>query len=716
MPELLIELFSEEIPARMQVQAMEDFRALVLKGLKDSGVEHTAAHAHATPRRIVLVIEGLPDTRPDTQEERRGPKLGAPDAALTGFLKSCGLGSAEQCTQRDGYYYAILEKKGGKTADTLPKIIETAIQSLVWPKSMRWGEGSMRWVRPLHTILAIFGGEPLTGRIEIGDGRMISYGSQTRGHRFLAPTPFPVKAFSDYKAGLKDRFVLLDREERKKIILDGAKALAESHGLVLRDDPALLEEVCGLVENPVMLCGAFDPAFLDVPQEVLIATMRANQKYFPLFDSSGRLANRFIITANMPDTHGNIVRGNERVLRARLSDARFFWDEDRKIRLDARIDRLDAITFHEKLGTVRQKVSRLERLARYIARETGTDETKAARAAHLCKADLVTGMVGEFPEVQGIMGRYYALEQKEPPEVAEAIAEHYRPAGPNDSCPAAPVSVALALTDKVDSLVGFFAVGLKPTGSKDPFALRRAALGIIRIITENNLRIVLEDMFSHAMLGYVDQKCPAVLARLQEVTKTHPTHATLDDAKAHYHVFCGVDLADFIDDRMKVSLRDRGYRHDLVEAIMATRGSDDIVGKISRLKAVDSFLKTTEGGSLMTACRRAVNILRAEEKKDNKTYDPSIEEATSSAGSLAEEKTLATALDSTKKAVETALASEDYAAAMRAMATLRAPLDAFFEKVTVNDKDPALRDSRLRLLSFVRNILERVADFSRLEG
>lgn len=713
MPELLIELFSEEIPARMQVQASEDFKAFILKSLRDSGIEHTDARAHSTPRRIALVVDGLPAVRPDLREERRGPKIGAPEAALSGFLKSCGLESARACEERDGYYYATIEKKGGKTADALPSIVECAIRALVWPKSMRWGETALRWVRPLHSILALFDGAPLIGALETGDGTKISFGANTRGHRFLAPAPFAVKDFAEYRATLEKAHVILDREARKTIILDGARSIAKDKGLTFREDPALLEEVCGLVEWPVMLCGSFDPAFLEVPQEVLIATMRGNQKYFPLFDDKGKLASRFLITANMPDRHNNIVPGNERVLRARLSDARFFWDEDRKTRLDSRVARLDAITFHEKLGTVGQKVARLERLAAYIASLIRADEKQAARAAKLCKADLVSGMVGEFPEVQGIMGRYYALAQGEVGEVAEAIADHYRPAGPSDSCPSAPVSVALALADKIDTLVGFFAVGLKPTGSKDPFALRRAALGVIRIVTENGLRFALEDVFAHAMLGYVDQKCAPVLERLAEVTKTHPRHQVMDDAKAHYRVFCGVDLAAFIEDRLKVSLRDRGYRHDLVEAVMATTGEDDIVGKVARLSAIDAFLGTADGGSLVTACRRAVNILRAEEKKDGRERSADV---TDSALSAPEEKALAAALETAHKAIAPALQAEDFAAAMTAMAALRAPLDAFFDKVTVNDKDPALRENRLRLLARVRETLGRVADFSKLEG
>lgn len=710
MPELLIELFSEEIPARMQAQAAEDFRALILKGLKDSGIESADTQAHSTPRRIVFVAMDLPAARPDTREERRGPKIGAPEAALNGFLKSCGLNSAQQCEQRDGYYHAVIEKKGGKTADILPAIVEGAIRALVWPKSMRWGETTMRWVRPLHSLIALFGGAPLTGGIETGDGRTIPYGAQTRGHRFLAPAPFAVKDFADYKAGLKENFVLLDREDRKKIIIDGAKALAEKHALALRDDPALLEEVCGLVEDPVMLCGAFDPAFLEVPQEVLIATMRANQKYFPLFDAAGKLSNRFIITANMPDTHANIVRGNERVLRARLSDARFFWDEDRKTRLDARIDRLDAITFHEKLGTVRQKIERLERLAGHIARLTGADEAQAARAAHLCKADLVTGMVGEFPEVQGIMGRYYALAQKEPAEVAEAIADHYRPAGPGDSCPAAPVSVALALADKIDSLVGFFAVGLKPTGSKDPFALRRAALGLIRIIMENDLRIDLDPVFATAMRHYLDQDCTAIRERIASLSKNESPQ---NDVTQIYRNFMREDLADFIEDRLRVQLKSEGLRHDVIESVLAPDGADDIRRNVAKIREIEAFLKTETGAQLSGAARRALNILRAEEKKDAKTYDPAVRD---SALSMAEEKTLAAALNTAEKAALPALESGDYAAAMREMAALRAPLDAFFDKVTVNDKDPALRENRLRLLARVRGVLERIADFSKLEG
>ncbi len=503
MAELLVELFSEEIPARMQARAAEDFKGLVTAKLTAAGLEFASATAHVTPRRLVLVVDGLPVSQPDVREERRGPRADAPEKALQGFLGSVGL-TLEQCERRDTgkgeFWFAVIEKRGGATRDVLPGLVLEAIRELPWPKSMRWGRNSFRWVRPLHHALARFDGAVLEGGLDLGD-RHLAFTGETSGHRFLAPDPFAVEGFEDYRAKLREAFVILDREERKRIIADGIAALADGAGLVARPDPGLLEEVCGLVEWPVAMLGRIDARFMDVPKEVLVTSMRSHQKYFALETADGALAERFVVIANMasePTRDATIVAGNEKVLRARLSDAKFFWDQDRKVALGDRRGALQDVKFYDRLGTMADKVQRFAQLAVEIGERIGADPDRARRAATLCKADLTTGMVGEFPELQGVMGRYYARDAGEDPAVADAIAEHYSPLGPGDRCPTAPVSVAVALADKIDTLVGFFAIGETPTGSKDPFALRRAALGVIRLIIENDLRLPLADLFASA--------------------------------------------------------------------------------------------------------------------------------------------------------------------------------------------------------------------------
>jgi glycyl-tRNA synthetase beta chain len=683
MAELLLELLSEEIPARMQARAAEDLKRLVGEGLKAAGLDFTDARAFATPRRLTLVVDGLPTARADVSEERRGPRVGAPDQAVQGFLKGAGLASLDQAEKRDTgkgeFWFAVIRKKGGPTAAALPGIIDTAMRALPWPKSMKWGSGSMTWVRPLQSVVALFDGQVLAGEVAPG-GQMapIRFGDTTRGHRFLSKGPIKVSGFADYTAKLRLAHVVLDPAERKKIVLAGAEKLAEDAQVSLKDDEGLVDEVTGLVEWPVPLLGTIDAQFMDVPPEVLVVSMRTHQRYFATTTKDGQLANRFVVVANTVARDGGkaIVDGNERVLRARLSDAKFFWDQDRKLRLEERLPVLKDIVFHAKLGTQAERVGRIVSLAAEIAKFVpGADATQVAQAARLCKADLVSGMVGEFPELQGIMGRYYARSEKLPAAVADAIGDHYAPAGPNDRCPAAPVSIAVALADKLDALMSFWSIGEKPTGSRDPFALRRAALGVIRIVVENKIRLPLRNFF-----------------------------------KAD-------DLMAFFAERLKVQMREKGVRHDVVDAVFALGDEDDLVRLLARVEALQSFLGTDAGKNLLTAYGRAANIVRAEEKKD-KTLANRIAGAPDVALlEQVEEKAVASALHDVERALGPALKAEDFAGAMKAFAGLRAPIDSFFEKVTVNVTDrPELRLNRLKLLNQIRTTMDSVADFSRIEG
>jgi len=695
MTELLIEFFSEEIPARMQARAADDLKRLVTDKLAANGLTFTTADAHSTPRRLALVVDGLPERTADVREEKKGPRVGSPEQAVAGFLKSAGLDSLDQCEQRDTgkgvFYFAVTEKKGRETAEVLAEIIPAAMAELPWPKSMRWGTGTVRWVRPLHSIIALFGGRVLDGGYDIGgtQGR-VTFGNVTRGHRFLAPDAFTVESFADYREKLRAAKVVLDREERKAKIKADAEALAKAQGLTLSPDDALLEEVAGLVEWPVVLMGGIDENFMDVPSEVLITSMRTHQKYFAVLDAEGKMAPRFIVVANTETLDGGkaVVAGNERVLRARLSDAKFFWDQDRKTKLEARLPALEKITFHAKLGTVAEKVTRVQALAAGIARTIGADADAASRAALLCKADLVTEVVGEFPEVQGIMGRYYALGQGESADVANAIADHYKPVGPSDSCPTAPVSVAVALADKIDTLVGFFAIDEKPTGSKDPYALRRAALGVIRLVLENGLRVKLGDIFTAAHGAY-------------KVSGFAPTGSV------------GSDLMSFFADRLKVVLREQGVRHDLVDAVFALGGEDDLVRLLARVKALQAFVGSDEGANLAAAYKRASNIVRIEEKKEGASFDQPVDAARLAQD---EEKALFAALNEASATAKPRLDAEDFTGTMAALAKLRGPVDAFFDKVTVNAEDKDLRANRLRLLTQIRTTLNAVADFSKIEG
>ncbi|MDM7946846.1 MAG: glycine--tRNA ligase subunit beta [Oceanibaculum nanhaiense] len=689
MADLLLEIFSEEIPARMQARASEDMKRLVCDALTAAGLSFDSAAAYVTPRRLALSVEGLPLTQPDVTEERRGPRVGSPEQALAGFLKANNLASIDACEQRDTgkgvFYFLTVEKQGAATQDVLPDLLVEAIRKLPWPKSMIWGETEFRWVRPMHSILCLFNGQELPGRLDLGGGREILFGDRTQGHRFLAPAALAVDNVEDYKAKLLAAKVILDPAERRASILQQAEALAANAGLVLKQDDGLLDEVTGLVEWPVALMGRIDEAFMDVPPEVLTTSMRAHQKYFAVETKGGDLAPHFIVISNMQPSDGGavIVGGNERVLRARLSDAKFFWDQDRKHTLASRLPALANITFHAKLGTLADKVGRVRKLAAYLATLIpGADAKLADRAAELAKADLVTGMVGEFPELQGIMGRYYARHDGESEAVAQAIADHYSPLGPSDRCPTAPNAVAVALADKLDTLVGFFAIDEKPTGSKDPYALRRAALGIIRLIVENGLRLSLEAVFAKA--------------------------GAKSDVVA--------DLMGFFADRLKVAMREQGVRHDLVTSVFALGDEDDLVRLLKRVDALAAFLASEDGANLLTAYRRAANIVAIEEKKDGRAYEGRADLKLIKARGEVAEAELHGTLGVIEVKIADALKAEDFAAAMASLASLRAPVDRFFESVTVNAEDAALRENRLKLLTKIRDTMNQLADFSKVEG
>ncbi|WP_454650118.1 glycine--tRNA ligase subunit beta [Bradyrhizobium liaoningense] len=698
MPDLLLELFSEEIPARMQGKAADDLRRMVTDKLVAEGLVYEGAKAFATPRRLALTVHGIPARQPDLKTERRGPKVGAPDAAVQGFLKATGLKSLDEAKiQRDpkgDFYIGLIEKPGRDAIDVLAEILPVIIRTFPWPKSMRWGArsgkpGSLNWVRPLHAITATFGletEEPDVVKFEV-DG--IEAGQTTYGHRFLAPAAISVRRFEDYEAKLLDAKVVLDPERRKDAILTDAKQLAFAQGFELVEDQNLLDEVAGLVEWPVVLMGSFEPEFLATPAEVIRATIRNNQKCFVVRDpKTGKLANKFILVANIEATDGGktIIAGNERVIRARLSDAKFFYETDLKTKLEERLPKFEQIVFHEKLGTQAERIKRIERLAAEIAPLVGADIAKTKRAAHLAKADLLTEVVGEFPEVQGLMGKYYALAQGEDASVAGASEEHYKPQGPADRVPTDPVSVAVALADKLDTLVGFWAIDEKPTGSKDPYALRRAALGVIRLIAENALRLSLMKVAASALAGLLVK--PADAQKLPS------------------------DLLAFFADRLKVQLREQGARHDLVDAVFALGGQDDLLMIVRRVEALGKFLDSDDGKNLLAGTKRASNILSIEEKKDKRSFDGAPDAALYS---LDEEKALAKAIGEVKAEASAAVAKEDFAAAMSAMAKLRPPVDAFFDKVRVNDDDAKVRENRLKLLNEIRSATRAVADFSKIQ-
>jgi glycyl-tRNA synthetase beta chain len=730
MPDLLLELLSEEIPACMQSRAAEDLRKLVTDRLVEAGLVYEGAKAFVTPRRLALAVKGVPVKQPDVKEERKGPRVGAPEGAVQGFLRAAGLKSiAEAKIQPDkkgDFYVAVIEKPGRPAIEVIAEIVPEVVKTFPWPKSMRWGArsarpGALGWVRPLHSMVATFG--PETEEPEIVpfavDG--IAAGDETRGHRFMAPQPFKVRRLEDYAAKLEKAKVVLDAERRREMILADAKNLAFAQGYELMEDAGLLAEVAGLVEWPVVLMGSFDQEFLAIPPEVIRATIRNNQKCFVLRDpATAQLANKFILVANIEAEDGGkaIVAGNERVIRARLADANFFYETDLKARLEDRLPKFEQIIFHEKLGTQAERIARIEALAGHIAELTDADIQKAERAARLCKADLLTDVVGEFPELQGLMGKYYAEAQDEDEAVAHACEDHYKPQGPGDFVPVDPVSVAVALADKIDTLVGFWAIDEKPTGSKDPYALRRAALGVIQLILENGLRIRLVPLFDHHAVNInaterVDHR------RGQARGGTHlaaPPDVVVAWAGTQVRK-SSVELLSFFADRLKVQLREQGARHDLVDAVFALEGQDDLVLIVRRIEALGKFLDTEDGKNLLAGYKRATNIIRIEEKKDGREYvgrpDPALY-------AQDEERALAKAIDIAKQEASAAVAREDFEAAMRAMAKLRPHVDAFFDKVTVNVADGAdkekLRENRLELLNEIRAATRTVADFSRIEG
>jgi glycyl-tRNA synthetase beta chain len=689
MPELLLELLSEEIPARMQEGAAADLSELVGKALSEAELGYERITAFATPRRLTLRVQGLPARQADITVEKRGPRVGARKEALDGFIASLEVGdyALEERDDRKGRVHVARYRRPGKaTPEVLMPLLGATLARFPWPKSMRWGDYGIRWVRPLQSILCLFDGEVVP--LELGPLRA---GATTSGHRFLAPAPLQVRDFEDYRRKLASAYVRLDGAARRREIASAAARLAGEKGLRPRDDPALLAELAGLVEWPVALLGRIDQRFMDLPEEVLVTVLRHHQKYLALEDADGRLAPQFVVVANLEAKSGNdvIVAGNERVLRARLWDAQFFWDQDRKRPVASRIPDLDGVVFHAKLGSLGAKAARLETLAGWLAgRLPGARPDLAARAGLLCKADLVTGMVGEFPELQGVMGKHYATHDRERPEVAAAIAEHYAPQGPGDTCPSAPESVAVALADKLDTLAGFFAIGEKPTGSKDPFALRRAALGVIRLLLENRVRLPLRAALIQALAGYG--------ARFDNV-----------DADA-----VSSELLAFCADRLKVHLKDAGVRHDLISAVFAAGEEDDLVRLLARVEALRAFLATDDGANLLMALRRASNIVRIEEKRDDRTYTGQPDGQRLEAK---EEQMLFFRLMTVGGDIASALDREEFGEAMAALARLRQPVDAFFDRVTVNAEEPELRENRLHLLAQIRSALSAIADFSLIE-
>ena len=670
MPELLIELFSEEIPAGMQHKAAADLRQMVTNALVEAGLTYEGAQAHGGARRLVLSVEGLDAKAADVNEERKGPRVDAPQQSIEGFLKSTGLGLGDLKVQDDKkgqFYLAVIRRPGRTATEIIADVVPDTIRKFPWPKSMRWGSGTLRWVRPLHSIVCTFDGEVVPFEI---DG--IRSGNITHGHRFMGAENIEVRRFEDYALKLAKNFVLVDASARVETIRTEARNLAFAQGLELIEDEGLLKETAGLVEWPVVLMGSFDESFLTVPPEVIATSIKNHQKCFALRNAStGKLANRYLLVSNLVAKDGGktIIAGNNKVIAARLSDAKFFWDQDRKVKLEQWAKKLDAITFHAKLGNQGERVQRIEMLAAEIAKTIGADPERAKLASRLAKADLVTGMVGEFPELQGLMGRYYALDQGADPEVADAIRDHYQPVGPTDSIPVSGVGQAVALADKLDTLNGFWSIDEKPTGSKDPYALRRSALGVIRIILDKNLRLPL--------------------------------------------TFCGDDLITFFADRLKVHVKEQGKRHDLIDAVFALGNQNDLLMVTKRVEALSNFLETEDGKNLLAGVKRASNILRIEEKKDGRSFDGDVNISQLIKG---EEKALHTAITQAVGQVRRALREEDFAAAMTALAKLRVPVDAFFEQVTVNDKDATFRENRLRLLNHIRATTAEVADFSKIEG
>ncbi len=688
MAEFLLEALSEEIPARMQKRAAEEFSQIFTSELEKVGLAHEPANYFVTPRRIAVSIDGLPLQQSTVVEERRGPRVDAPAAALDGFMRSNNISRdqiEERETKKGRFYFVEIETKGKLTKEVLPAIIETSLKKFAWPKSMRWGSNSFRWVRPLHSILAVFEAEVLHGELDLGHDKLV-FTNMTRGHRCCGAEEISVDNFAGYQDKLRKARVIIDRNERKRLIQEEAKKLADAKKLKLREDEALLEEVAGLVEWPNILMGSIDEEFMEVPAEALISAMRSHQKYFSLETLEGSLAPYFITVSNMPSDStrdATIIVGNAKVLRARLSDARFFWDQDLKSKLDERVPALSKINFFDKLGSLGDKSERLQKLVPTICELIGLDNVNGAvKAARLAKADLSTMMVNEFPELQGVMGGYYASADGEPPEVCRAISGHYAPLGPTDACPSEPLTITISIADKIDTLVGFFAINEKPTGSKDPFALRRAALGIIRTILENKLRIPLKQLISKSLDEYP-------------------------------HLTDSNELLDFINERLKVYLRASGVQPDLIAANFEAGKEDDLYRLIMRVKALEELLASDDGANLLIANRRAANIVSIEAKKDKSDFigipDPKVFE-------LEEERALFAVLTELEKQVGDLIIKEDFQGAMKALASLRLPLDNYFENVIVNSENNNIRQNRLKTLSLVGKIMNQVADFSLIEN
>ncbi len=710
MPDLLLELFSEEIPARMQPKAAADLKRLVTDGLVERGLTYAHAAAFATPRRLTLALEGLAERSPERREERKGPRADAPAAAVEGFLRATGLAREAlevRADKKGDILVAVIERPGRPAAEIVAETVTAVVRDFPWPKSMRWGDGALRWVRPLQSILCLLvretGAEVVPFAI---DG--IAAGAVTRGHRFHAPAAFAVSSFEDYAAKLLRAHVVLDPAERAARIEHDARQLAFASGLELVEDAGLLAENVGLTEWPVVLMGRIEPRFLDLPPEVLQTSMRENQKFFSLRDPAKGAITGYLVVANRDtaDDGATILAGNARVLTARLADAEFFWQNDLRTPLAAMAAKLDAVTFHHRLGTQGARIGRIAALARELALFVGAEPELAERAARLAKADLASQMVYEFPELQGTMGRHYALRAGEDPAVAAAAAEHYSPLGPSDAVPVAPVSVAVALADKLDTLTGFWAIDEKPTGSKDPFALRRAALGVIRLLLEGH------------RLRLLDVLLPPIRRNRAAMAAPAPQREAVPDLSAdRVERECALvlagDLLGFIADRLKVHLRDEGVRHDVIDACFALGDQDDLVLLVARVRALQGFLATEDGANLLAGYKRAVSILAQEEKKDGVEYalDPDLRFA-----ETAEERGLFAALDAAEAALGPALLAEDFVAAMAALAKLRGPIDGFFDTTVVNAPSAAVRRNRLCLLNRIRGVMNRVAVFSAIEG
>ena len=741
MPDLLIELFSEEIPARMQARAAEDLKKRMTDGLVEAGLTYAGAAAFSTPRRLTLALEGLLAESPTLREERKGPKVGAPDKAIEGFLRGAGL-TRDQLEERDtpkgAVYFAMIEKPGRPAAEIIAEVLEATVRNFPWPKSMRWGAGSLRWVRPLHSILCQLSDENGSEVVPLEIDGIIA-GNVTQGHRFMAPGEITVNGFEDYAAKLKRANVVLDPAERSQAIWQEAGNQAFARGLELVEDKGLLTEVASLVEWPVVLLGDIDAEFLELPPEVLQTSMREHQKFFSVKNPKTGRIEGFVTVANRETAdHGaTILAGNQKVLSARLADAKFFWENDLRVAksetgMEAWTAQLSNVTFHNKLGMQSERIDRIAALAREIAPMVGADADLAEQAARVAKADLSSEMVYEFPELQGLMGRYYAQAAGLPQEVANACEAHYSPLGPSDDVPSEPVSVAVALADKIDTLTGFWAIDEKPTGSKDPFALRRAALGVIRLVLENGARMPLDRFFDGHLLrveSALDSSLPAadIETLLQEIAEHGVFGASFKVVKESLgdlaeEPFLDLetkvpdlsdDLLSFFHDRLKVFLRDQGIRHDVIDACIAMDGNDDLTLLVKRARALEDFMKTEDGTNLLQGFKRANNILTQAEEKDGVEYSYGADVKFAEDES---EKALFTALAASEGAISTAIEAEDFAAAMGGMAALRAPVDAFFEAVQVNSEKEVVRRNRLNLLSQIRRVCGQVADLSLIEA